>query len=42
MLPYALQGWTQQELDTLPIGVALPLREALHKCRSAPPSGEPF
>ena len=34
-----LQGWTQHELDSLPVGVALPLREALHKCRRSPPAG---
>ena len=34
------QGWTVVELETLPPGVALPLREALQKCRHHPPSGE--
>lgn len=36
---FSIQGWTQHELDSLPVGVALPLREALHKCRRSPPAG---
>ncbi|KAL3147502.1 hypothetical protein ABBQ38_014558 [Trebouxia sp. C0009 RCD-2024] len=35
------QGWTLPDLDTLPLGVALPLREALQHCRGQPPAGWP-
>ena len=34
-----LQGWALPDLDTLPLGVALPLREALQRCRAQPPAG---
>ena len=34
-----LQGWALPDLDTLPLGVALPLREALQRCRAHPPAG---
>lgn len=34
-----LQGWSLRDLDSLPVGVALPIREALHRCRSNPPAG---
>ena len=33
-------GWSAAALDTLPVGVALPLREAAQRCRHAPPGGE--
>lgn len=33
--------WTLAALDSLPYGVALPLRQALHQCRSNPPGGWP-
>lgn len=33
------QGWRLIELESLPVGVALPLREALHRCRADPPPG---
>ncbi|GAX79203.1 hypothetical protein CEUSTIGMA_g6643.t1 [Chlamydomonas eustigma] len=36
------QGWSQKVLETLPLGVALPLREALHRLRPDPPSGWPI
>lgn len=35
------QGWSVLDFETLPIGVALPLKEALHACRLAPPQGWP-
>ncbi|KAL0039031.1 hypothetical protein WJX77_005730 [Trebouxia sp. C0004] len=34
--------WTLPDLDTLPLGVALPLREALQRCRAKAPSGWPL
>ncbi|KAK3260953.1 hypothetical protein CYMTET_30118, partial [Cymbomonas tetramitiformis] len=34
-------GFGLEELDRVPCGVALPLREALAMCRAAPPSGWP-
>jgi hypothetical protein len=34
------QGWDVLALDQLPLGVALPLKEALALCRSNPPPGE--
>jgi hypothetical protein len=33
------QGWDPLSLERLPLGVALPLKEALSKCRNYPPSG---
>lgn len=33
------QGWDVMQLETLPIGVALPIREALKVCRQDPPQG---
>ena len=33
--------WLLPALDSLPVGVALPLRAALRQCRAAPPQGEP-
>ena len=35
------RGWTLADLDSLPAGVALPLRQAIQHCRSAPPTGWP-
>lgn len=35
----AIQGWTLSELDTLPVGIALPLREVFQRSRQSPPSG---
>ena len=37
----AIQGWTLSELDSLPVGIALPLREVFQRCRQSPPSGAP-
>lgn len=34
-----VQGWILSRLDTLPLGVALPLKEALQRCKPNPPSG---
>lgn len=34
------QRWGCMELDSLPLGVGLPLREALQRCRGSPPPGE--
>lgn len=34
-----MQGWSLRDIDSLPVGVALPLREALHRCREHPPPG---
>jgi hypothetical protein len=31
------QGWTPLVMETLPLGVALPLKEALLRCRHSPP-----
>ncbi len=31
------EGWTSQDIDSLPVGLALPLRDALRSCRIAPP-----
>jgi hypothetical protein len=36
----ACQGWSVMDLEGLPRGVALPLREALARCRSHPLTGE--
>lgn len=36
----AAQGWTLPDIDALPPGLALPLREAMQRCRSALPAGE--
>ena len=33
------QGWGVGDMDTLPLGVALPLQEALQRCRFNPPPG---
>lgn len=33
--------WTLAQLDTLPFGVALPLRQALQQCRNNPPDNWP-
>lgn len=33
------RGWTPSELDSLPLGTALPLRAALLACRAQPPKG---
>eukprot|EP00887_Chlorella_sp_A99_P005912 scaffold29.g5912.t1 len=35
------QGWTLADLDTLPFGVALPLRQAIQHCRPSPPGDWP-
>ncbi|KAK9819157.1 hypothetical protein WJX81_007920 [Elliptochloris bilobata] len=35
------KGWRLAELESLPVGVALPLREALYRCRADPPPGWP-
>ena len=35
----ALQGWGVMDLEGLPMGVAIPLREALARCRSHPLTG---
>ena len=32
-------GWGVATLDTVPVGIALPLREAAQRCRHSPPSG---
>jgi anaphase-promoting complex subunit 1 len=34
-------GWSCVDIDTLPVGVGLPLREALQRVRSHPPPGWP-
>jgi hypothetical protein len=34
------QGWDVLALNQLPVGVALPIKEALTRCRSNPPVGE--
>ncbi|KAK3580765.1 hypothetical protein CHS0354_023054 [Potamilus streckersoni] len=36
------QGMTDKELTTLPVGVALPIREAIFHCRCNPPSDWPM
>ncbi|KAL3875250.1 hypothetical protein ACJMK2_038174 [Sinanodonta woodiana] len=36
------QGMTEKELTTLPVGVALPIREAIFHCRCNPPSDWPM
>jgi hypothetical protein len=36
------QGWDVLAMDGLPLGVALPLREAVARCRTNPPAGERF
>jgi anaphase-promoting complex subunit 1 len=35
-------GWSCLDLDTLPVGVGLPVREALHRVRAHPPAGWPI
>ncbi|KAK9828929.1 hypothetical protein WJX72_002853 [[Myrmecia] bisecta] len=35
------KGWDLAEVDSLPMGVALPLREAMQRCRASPPAGWP-
>ena len=32
-------GWGAATLDTVPAGIAVPLREAVQRCRHSPPSG---
>lgn len=39
VLAMARQGWSWLEVDTLPLGVALPLKEALQRCRGSLPQG---
>ena len=39
VLAMAEAGWSAATLDSLPVGVALPLREAMQRCRHAPPAG---
>lgn len=34
------QGWDVLALDQVPVGVALPIKEALARCRGSPPVGE--
>lgn len=34
------QGWDVLALDQLPVGVVLPIKEALARCRGSPPVGE--
>lgn len=41
VLELVRRRWTLADLDLLPWGVALPLRQALHQCRSSPPSKWP-
>lgn len=40
--PPRAQGWRLVELEGLPAGPALLLREALHRCRADPPPGAPL
>eukprot|EP00798_Chlamydomonas_sp_ICE-L_P019895 gene19895-26598_t len=35
------QGWTCADVETLPLGVGLPLKEAFQRVRAEPPSGWP-
>ncbi|WIA14045.1 hypothetical protein OEZ85_002600 [Tetradesmus obliquus] len=37
-----MQGWDVLALDGLPLGVALPLKEAAARCRTNPPAGWPI
>ena len=32
-------GWNAATLDTVPAGIAVPLREAVQRCRHSPPPG---
>lgn len=41
VLELVKRRWTLAQLDSLPFGVALPLRQALHQCRSSPPGDWP-
>lgn len=41
VLELVRRHWTLAELDCLPFGVALPLRQALHQCRNNPPGDWP-
>ncbi|GAB4821235.1 hypothetical protein N2152v2_008281 [Parachlorella kessleri] len=41
VLELVRRRWTLADLDTLPWGVALPLRQALHQCRGSPPGDWP-
>ncbi len=34
----AAQGWSLRDVDSLPVGIALPIREALHRCQADPPA----
>uniref|UniRef100_A0A803M3V4 Anaphase-promoting complex subunit 1 n=1 Tax=Chenopodium quinoa TaxID=63459 RepID=A0A803M3V4_CHEQI len=41
VLAMVAEGFGLQQLDLLPIGVSLPLRHAVDKCRESPPTGWP-
>ena len=41
MLDMVACGWGAATLDTVPAGIAVPLREAVQRCRHSPPSGAP-
>ncbi|XP_048495602.1 anaphase-promoting complex subunit 1 isoform X2 [Beta vulgaris subsp. vulgaris] len=41
VLAMVAEGFGLQQLDSLPIGVSLPLRHGVDKCRESPPTGWP-
>ena len=41
MICFILLGITKRDLEHLPIGIALPFREAIFHCRCNPPSDWP-
>ncbi|KAF5836819.1 hypothetical protein DUNSADRAFT_5359 [Dunaliella salina] len=41
VLALLAQGWSPTELSSVPLGVGLPLQEALQRCRADPPQGWP-